>query len=127
MGYIEPREPLYRTVMVNGINAARRDWRFPPLRPEELAGLNIEVSVLTPPKPIDSYKDFTAGEEGVILEKDGRSAVFLPEVPEVFGWTREQTLNHLAQKAGLPEDAWRQGASFETFRTQSFTAPYSAE
>lgn len=127
VGYIQPREPLYKAVAVNGISAARKDWRFPPLRPQELAGLNIEVSVLTPPKPIDSYKDFTPGEEGVILEKDGHSAVFLPEVAKEYGWTREQTLNHLAQKAGLPEDAWRQGASFETFRTQSFTAPYSAE
>ena len=127
VGYIKPRDPLYRAVVANGINAARNDWRFPPLQPQELKGLEVEVSVLTPPKPVDSYRDFKVGEEGVILEKDGHSAVFLPEVAREYGWTREQTLSHLAHKAGLADDAWQQGASFKTFRTQSFSAPFPAE
>jgi AMMECR1 domain-containing protein len=63
----------------------------------------------------------------VILKKDGRSAVFLPEVAKKYGWTREQTLNHLAHKAGLANDAWKQDASFQTFRAQSFSAPLLAD
>ena len=127
VGYIKPKQPLYEAVVDNGINAARNDWRFSPLQPQELAGLEVEVSVLTPPRPVNSYRDFKVGEEGVILEKDGHSAVFLPEVAREYGWTREQTLSHLAHKAGLADDAWKQGASFKTFRTQSFSAPYTAE
>jgi AmmeMemoRadiSam system protein A len=112
-------------VAANGINAARNDHRFPPLREDELEGLEVEVSVLTPPRPIASYEEFRVGEEGVILEKDGRSAVFLPEVAVEQGWDRDETLTQLARKAGLPGDGWKTGASFQTFRSQKFSAPYS--
>ncbi|RMG38594.1 MAG: AmmeMemoRadiSam system protein B [Gammaproteobacteria bacterium] len=125
IGYIEPRKPLVEAMAENGIHAARDDWRFPPLRPEELNGLEIEISVLTPLRPIDSYHDFRVGEDGIVLEKNGRSAVFLPEVAKEFGWTREQTLSHLARKAGLPENAWKNGARFKVFRTQVYKAPYA--
>jgi len=123
IGYIKPIKPLYEAVQENGTNAARNDWRFTPVRADELEGLELEVSVLTPPRPIASYRDFRVGEEGIILEKDGHSAVFLPEVAGEFGWNREQTLNRLARKAGLAEDAWKQGAIFKTFRTQTISAP----
>jgi MEMO1 family protein len=123
IGYILPREPLAQAVLENGLNAARHDYRFPPLRAEELPGLELEVSVLTPPRPIASYRDFQVGEEGIILDKDGRSAVFLPEVAVEQGWDREQTLTYLALKAGLPGDAWREGASFRVFRSQVYAAP----
>ncbi len=124
IGYIQPRKPLYQAVARNGINAALHDRRFSPLSPGELNGLEVEVSVLTPPETVDSYLDFDLGEEGVILEKSGHSAVFLPEVAVEQGWDREQTLTHLSQKAGLPPDAWRQGASFKTFRSIKFSAPW---
>jgi AMMECR1 domain-containing protein len=75
---------------------------------------------------VDSYQDFVLGEEGIILEKNGRNAVFLPEVPVKYHWDREQMLNRLAHKAGLPADAWKEGASFKTFRTQSIIAPFTA-
>ncbi|HEB97200.1 MAG TPA: AmmeMemoRadiSam system protein B [Sedimenticola thiotaurini] len=122
IGYIAPVAPLYRAVLENGYNAARRDYRFQPLQPGELKGLEVEVSVLTPPRPIDSWRDFRVGEQGIILSKDGRRAVFLPEVAREQGWDREQTLTHLARKAGLPGDAWRQGARFQVFRSQVHSA-----
>ncbi len=125
IGYIQPRKPLFEAVAENGINAARNDRRFQPLQADELDGLEVEVSVLTPPRPVDSYQDFQVGEEGIILEKDGRSAVFLPEVATEQGWDRDQTLTQLAHKAGLSGDAWKMGASFKTFRSQKFSAPYS--
>jgi len=78
------------------------------------------------PESVDSYQDFVLGEEGVILEKDGHTALFLPEVPVKYHWNREQLLNQLAMKAGLPEDAWKEGASFKVFRTRKFSAPYEA-
>lgn len=124
IGYIAPIEPMDRAVLENGFNAAGNDRRFRPVRPTELPGLEVEVSVLTPPRPIASYRDFEVGKQGIILTKDGRSAVFLPEVATEQGWTREQTLGRLSLKAGLPSDAWKDGASFEVFESQTYTAPY---
>ena len=92
---------------------------------EELEKLDVEISVLTHPESVDSYQDFVLGEEGVVLEMNGRNAVFLPEVPVKYNWNREQMLSRLAFKAGLSGDAWKNGASLKTFRTQSFSAPYA--
>ncbi len=126
IGTIEPREPLYQAVLDNGDNAARRDPRFSPVTPPELPDLVIEVSVLSPPRPIDSWEEFKVGEQGIILSKAGRRAVFLPEVATEQGWTREETLSYLARKAGLPADAWRSGAGFSVFTTTIYEAPYPA-
>ncbi len=125
IGYISPRQPLYQAVLESGYNAACRDHRFQPLEAAELKGLEVEVSVLTPPRPIPSYESFRVGEQGIILSKDGLRAVFLPEVAREQGWDRVETLSHLARKAGLEPDAWRKGASFEVFESQKYSAPYS--
>jgi len=124
IGYIEPRKPLYVAVLENGENAARHDPRFTPVQASELADLDVEVSVLTPPRPIASWEELRVGEDGIILAKDGRRAVFLPEVAAEQGWTREETLSHLAVKAGLAADAWREGASFAVFGSTKYAAPY---
>jgi len=125
VGYVRPRVPLYRAVFENGVHAARDDPRFPPVRPEEFADLEIEVNVLTPPQPIDSVADFRVGEEGILLKHGRHRAVFLPEVATEQGWDREQTLRHLAVKAGLPADEWRRSAEFEVFTSQKYRAPFS--
>jgi uncharacterized protein (TIGR00296 family) len=88
--------------MASGIHAARDDGRFTPLQPDEPDGLDVEISVLTEPTSVDFYEDFVLVEEGVILEKDGRNAVFLPEVPVEYHWNRERMLSRLAIKAGFP-------------------------
>jgi len=126
VGYISPRKPLVEAVLENGVNAARNDRRFRPVSADELGDLEVEVSVLSPPRPIDSYDEFVVGEHGVILHKGGRQAVFLPEVAGEQGWTREDTLSHLARKAGLIGDGWREGASFEVFTSTKYAAPYPA-
>ncbi len=122
IGYIQPHAPLFQAVIDNATSAALRDPRFHPVAPAELAELTLEISVLTPPRAISSATEFMPGQHGIILHKDGRRAVFLPEVATEQGWNREQTLEHLARKAGLPASAWR-GASFEIFTTQSYTRP----
>lgn len=124
IGHNKDDYPLYQAMVASGINAARNDVRFLPLRPEELAGLEVEISVLTPPEQVDSYRDFIFGEEGIILEKDGHAALFLPEAAEKYSWNQEQMLKRLALKAGLSDDAWEEGASFKTFRTQTYSAPF---
>ena len=123
-GFTAPQAPLYQTVLESGYNAARNDPRFQPVRADELTELAIEVSVLTKPRRIDSYTEFQPGKHGIILDKDGRSAVYLPEVAPKMGWNREQTLDNLAVKAGLPADAWREGAVLRVFESRHFSAPY---
>mgnify|MGYP001818527198 CR=1 FL=1 len=122
IGTIGPGKPLYRAVLENGVNAAVNDRRFHPVAPEELEALEVEVSVLSPPAPIASPGQFRVGEHGIILEKDGRRAVFLPEVAVEQGWGREETLRHLARKAGLAPDAWSNGARFEVFTSSRYAA-----
>lgn len=122
IGYILPTKPVYQAVMENGVNAALRDSRFRPVSLSELPSLEVEVSVLSPPRPIASYTMFHVGQEGIILHKHGCSAVFLPEVAVEQGWNREQTLDNLCRKAGLPKDAWRIDAKLQTFSSQKYSA-----
>ncbi len=125
IGTIRPILPLDEAVVENARHAALHDPRFLPLDGRELQGLDLEVSVLTPPRPIPSWQAFRPGKDGIVLELDGRRAVFLPEVASEQGWNRRQTLTHLARKAGLPGDAWRSPrARFWVFQTQIYAAPY---
>ncbi|HEX9187848.1 MAG TPA: AMMECR1 domain-containing protein, partial [Vicinamibacteria bacterium] len=58
--------------------------------------------------------------DGVLLSKDGRSAVFLPQVAVEQGWGRDEMLDHLCLKAGLPAGSWRRGAKFSVFQAEVF-------
>lgn len=97
-----------------------RDYRFLPVTADDLDSLEIEISVLTPLKRIATYDEIVIGRDGVVLYKNGSQAVFLPHVAEQFGWNLEQTLTQLSLKAGLGETAWKQGARFDIFQTESF-------
>ena len=123
IGFIEARMPLWQAIARGAVSAALRDSRFSPVRPDELAALDLEVSVLGPLAPIPSWQAFRPGRDGIVLQKDGRQSLFLPEVATEQGWSREDTLHHLSLKAGLPGDAWREGARFEVFSTRALTAP----
>lgn len=120
IGDIFPSRPLYKAVHANALNAAFNDRRFTQVQPEELNRLHIEISALTPPAAIDSYEEIVVGRDGVVLSKDGHSAVFLPQVAPEQGWDRDTMLKYLARKAGLPEDAWRSGATFQVFQAEVF-------
>jgi AmmeMemoRadiSam system protein B/AmmeMemoRadiSam system protein A len=120
IGTIPPVKPLVRAVIDNAVNAALNDGRFEPVAPAELPLIEVEVSVLTPPVPVKGYEDIVLGRDGVILEKNGRMALFLPQVAPEQGWTLADTLTHLSLKARLPADAWKSGASFEVFEAIVF-------
>jgi AmmeMemoRadiSam system protein B/AmmeMemoRadiSam system protein A len=120
IGRIQTDQPLRETIVPVALDAALHDQRFPPVSAEELDELDVEVSVLTPPVRIQHPREIVAGRDGVILEHEGRSGVFLPTVWEETGWTRVEFLRELAsQKAGLPPDAW-QRATLYTFQDQVF-------
>ena len=76
--------------------------------------------MLSPARPVAGPQAIEVGVHGVILEKGSHRALFLPQVATEQGWDRRTMLDHLAQKAGLPADGWRRGASFEVFTAQVF-------
>jgi len=119
MGVIEARQPLLDAV-IQAAEWATQDPRFPPLALTELDDLEIEVSVLSPSHPVPLARDIEVGRHGVVLSRDGRRAVFLPQVAVEQGWDRKTMLEHLSMKAGLPRDAWNDGATFEVFTAQVF-------
>lgn len=121
IGHIAAVLFLWQDIRDNAIAAARRDPRFAPVRSSELAGLDIEVSILTPPRSIANIQDFVVGRHGIILSIAEHRAVFLPQVAVEQGWGRDTTLRQLSLKAGLDGDAWLSPtAHFEVFEAQVF-------
>jgi AmmeMemoRadiSam system protein B/AmmeMemoRadiSam system protein A len=107
IGSLEAARPLGDDAAENAIAAAFRDPRFPPLTAAEWPGIRVEVSLLSSPKPMrfadeaDLLAQIRQGEDGIILECDGRRATFLPQVWENIP-DKRQFLAELARKAGLP-------------------------
>ena len=127
IGHIIPVMPLYRDVMVNAVNSAFHDTRFDSLGEDELGSVVIEISVLSAPKilSVKSFEDYLSkiriGDDGVIIEMDGCSAVFLPQVPVEQGWDVREYLSELCHKAGPPLDAWmKSDAKVYTFQAEVF-------
>jgi AmmeMemoRadiSam system protein A len=120
IGYVEAQAPLYKTVVTAAKAAAFRDTRFDPVTSEEIEDIEIEISVLKPPSPVGSWTEIELGRHGIILSKRGRRALFLPHVAVEQNWDLPTTLTHLAMKAGLFPDDWREGASYEVFEAEVF-------
>ena len=120
IGEIMPMRPLVAAVAARAADAALHDPRFMPVTISELGNLRVEISALTPPTPVASWRDIVLGRDGMTLEKGRNFAVFLPQVAPEQGWDLPTTLAYLSQKAGLAADAWRDGAKFETFRAEVF-------
>ncbi|MBN1996976.1 AmmeMemoRadiSam system protein B [candidate division KSB1 bacterium] len=122
IGHHTGDKPLYELVPEMAIAAAFQDPRFDRLEKHELRDIKIKVSVyLTNVYPIKTLDEFIMGEHGIIMQKNGRSATFLPEVPLEVGWkTKEEEMAQLCAKAGLPPNAWKTGANFWVYKTQVF-------
>lgn len=100
------RRPLVESVMQMTIASAVDDPRFEPVRLHEVPGLHIEISALTPAKPIRP-EDVVVGRHGLIILAGHAAGLLLPQVPTAYGWNREQFLRAVCEKAGLSPDAWR--------------------
>lgn len=122
IGCVTTKDPLYRSVIDLGPKAAFEDPRFPKLLAGELSKTRIEISALTPMRPIDGAEQIVLGRDGVELARDGVRSVFLPRVATDQGWTVDDLLRHLARKAGLADDGWR-GADLCTFQADAFADP----
>jgi AmmeMemoRadiSam system protein B/AmmeMemoRadiSam system protein A len=121
IGTLEPSSSVYEVVSRRAASAALEDTRFPhTVTVEELPFITVEVSVLTPPQPVKSADEIVIGRHGIILSVGWNRATFLPQVAPEQGWDRETTLRHLAQKAGLPPDAWKK-AEYQVYEAIVFS------
>jgi AmmeMemoRadiSam system protein B/AmmeMemoRadiSam system protein A len=108
IGSLQAHRPLIVDVAENAVAAAFRDPRFPPMTAGEWPSVRVEVSLLSAPKPLrfadeaDLLAQIRPGEDGVILECDGRRGTFLPQVWETLP-DKRQFFDHLVRKTGLPE------------------------
>lgn len=123
IGTLTADRPLFRSIHDHTRMAALEDPRFPAVTPEELSGIDVKLSILSPCFPVQDPESLQLGVHGIILEKDGYRAVFLPEVATEQGWTREQTLRALSRKAGLAPDAWGRGARLSVFFSEVLVRP----
>jgi len=112
IGTLEPYQPLIDDVRDHTVAAATQDFRFHPVRPEELVNISIEISRLTKPKSLaySNYADLLSklrpGVDGVVLLDGFRKATFLPQVWDKIPDPKE-FLSHLSTKMGLPSNAWQ--------------------
>ena len=123
IGTIMPVEPLVEAVRHMALEAAFDDPRFSPVTQDELPGIVIEISVLTVPKKVVGAEAITLGIDGVIVKKGFHQGVFLPQVAQETGWSKEEFLSELcSQKAGLSPDAWKHSdVELYTFQAEVFS------
>lgn len=107
IGLIEGVKPLYLTVIEMAQAAAFNDPRFLPLSRSEEDEIEIEISVMTPPREIKSINEIEVGKHGLIIRQGYNSGLLLPQVATEYNWDRETFLRHTCIKAGLYEEAYK--------------------
>jgi AmmeMemoRadiSam system protein A len=107
IGYVQAIKPLAEAIVDMAEAASQRDPRFTPVSPEEVPALEIEISVLSPLRPVDSVNDIIVGHHGLMIEQGPYTGLLLPQVAEEQGWDLETFLQQTCRKAGLPANAWR--------------------
>jgi uncharacterized protein len=120
IGNFTSDKPLYQLVQEMAVSAATHDPRFYPMKEEDLASFDLEISVLSPLAKVSSPEEVVVGTHGVYLEKNFSRGVLLPQVAVEQKWDRETFLNHTALKAGLQRDDWREDADIYVFTAQVF-------
>jgi len=122
VGFVLPVASLYRTVAETARAAAFEDTRFLPVTPDEAPELKVSLSILSPLQPIPA-EEVEIGRHGLLISQHGRRGLLLPQVPVEHGWDRVTFLEQTCRKAGLPPDAWQQGATLEAFTAEVFSDP----
>ena len=108
IGHFGEDYPLHEMVAEMARAAAFEDPRFMPVTREELDDIDIEISVLTPMRRIQSLDEFELHRHGIYIRKGFRSGTFLPQVADEVNWTKEEFVGHCSQdKAGIGWDGWR--------------------
>jgi hypothetical protein len=120
IGTFREDQPLYRAVSQMAVSAAQQDPRFPQLSAAELPRIRLEISALTPMAPVADVQDIEVGRHGLYVTKGFNSGVLLPQVATDYGWDRTTFLEQTCRKAGLPKEAWKEGAKILSFEAEVF-------
>jgi len=122
-----PTQPLVEATIDSSVDSAVNDPRFPPVNSKELDTIIIDLSVLTPPKkmeysnPEDLLNLVKVGRDGLIAMRGMQRGLLLPQVPVDWNWNTLEFLKHTCNKAGLPEDAWKdEKTEFMSFQAEIF-------
>jgi AmmeMemoRadiSam system protein A len=110
IGQLEPDDTLGRVVARCAMSAAREDPRFEPVCAAELAEIEIEISVLSPPEPIRP-EEIETGKHGLVITRGEKRGVLLPQVAVHYCWTPERFLEETCVKGGMEREAWRDPAT----------------
>ena len=123
IGYVESHLSLLETISMAAHAAACRDPRFQPVRADELAEIEIEISVLSPLCVMKSPADIQIGKHGLVVTDGIRRGLLLPQVASRQGWDAETFLAETCSKAVLPRDRWKdEGVRVELFTAEIFSA-----
>jgi AmmeMemoRadiSam system protein A len=121
IGFVRAVQPLADAVAHCAAAAAAEDPRFPPVKPDELPHLQMEISVLSPLVRVEDPAEVRVGTHGLHISRGGRRGLLLPQVATEHGWDRETFLRQTCRKAGLPDDAWQQGTEIHVFTVDHFS------
>ena len=120
LGQLDPDETLARTIEHLATVVTDSDPRFSPVTADELPGIEIEISVLTPEQDVRDVNDIEVGRHGLIVEQGRHRGLLLPQVATEHHWDRLTFLRQTCVKAGLPPDAWQNGARIMSFEAEVF-------
>ena len=123
IGSIRAIEPLYRAVASSAMSAAFHDPRFFPVRADEMAMLELEISVMGPIEQVRDVEEIEVGRDGLIISRGRYAGLLLPQVATEYGWDRQTFLDQTCIKAGLEPGAWRS----EQTRIEKFAAEVFGE
>jgi AmmeMemoRadiSam system protein A len=123
IGHVSVDEPLGRVIPRCAVAACSGDPRFDPVTAAELPRLVLEISLLEPLEAITEAAEVEVGRHGLVVERGWHRGLLLPQVATDWGWDRETFLAETCRKAGLPRDAWKQGATLWRFEAEVFGEP----
>jgi len=120
IGHVEADDVLGHVIPRMALAACSSDPRFPSVTERELPQLDLEISLLGPLEPISTPDGIEIGRHGLVVELGWQRGLLLPQVATEWNWDREAFLAHTCHKAGLPRDAWRNGATVYRFEAEVF-------
>jgi len=123
IGHIDASEPLGLVIPRCSVAACASDPRFPSVAASELAEIDLELSLLGPLEAITGPDQIEIGRHGLLVERDWHRGLLLPQVATEWQWDARTFLAHTCRKAGLPPDAWQQGAAIWRFGAEVFGEP----
>lgn len=123
IGYIISDQPLFETICDAAVQASQNDPRFPSVKQNEIEKLSLEISILSEPFPLNNYDEIEVGKHGLILEEKGYRGLLLPQVPIEHRMNKEEYLDAICRKTGLPSGYWKD----KKLKLSGFTATVFSE